>query len=236
MIRLRGVSHALNGKTILSGVDLDIPTDRRVALLGRKAEGKSTLISLIGGIIMPDAGRIEREAQVSFPAGFQGAFRLTHTGRRNIRFAGRAYGADPGDVFDFVRAVTGFGDLLDAPMRNISLQNRISVAYALVYALPFDVYLFDNVVGPIAGEIPGFHALCQEMFDRRMEEAGAILATRNPYVASKFCDCAVVMRDAGLTFYDNLHDGLAAFEPVAAAYSGIPLPNEADYAALGFER
>lgn len=222
MITLRGVGHQFrNGREVLADVNLVIPGDRRIALLGAPTAGKSTILGLLAGNVMPQRGAIERRATVSFVAGFQGGFRVTQTGRQNIMFAARAYGADPFEVFEFVREVTGFGAALDLPMRQISLPNRISLSYVLTYALPFDIYLFDNVIGPVLSEIPDFSALCLQMYERRTAEAGAILATRNPYVAQKYCDCALVLRDRQLVFFEELHDGLAVFEhDLLAAESG----------------
>lgn len=218
MIRLQGVSHIFrNGRAILSDVDVTIPAGRKVALLGGAASGKSTIMSLLAGNIAPSHGRIERHAKTSFVAGFQGGFRVTQSGRQNIMFAARAYGADPFEVFDFVRDVTGFGAALDLPMRQLSLPNRISLSYVLAYALPFDIYLLDNVIGPVLSEIPDFAALCQEMYFRRMQEAGSIVATRNPFVAQKFCDSALLLREGKLIYMDDLPEALGIFHNDAMA-------------------
>lgn len=212
MISLRGVSHVLgNGREILSGADLDIPDGHRVAMLGRQSSGKSTVLSLLAGNVAPHRGSIKRDSKVSYVAGFQGGFRVTQTVRQNIVFAARAYGADPFAVFDFVEEVTGFGAALDMPMRQLSLLNRNNLSYVLAYALPFDVYLFDNVIGPVLSEIPNFSLICHEMYDRRMAEAGCIIATRNVYVAQKYCDCAVLLRGGRLEFHDDLRKAVSIF-------------------------
>jgi capsular polysaccharide transport system ATP-binding protein len=226
MISLRSVSHVLgNGREILSGTDLDIPAGRSVALLGRQSAGKSTVLSLLAGNIAPHRGRIQRSSKVSYVAGFQGGFRVTQTGRQNIIFAARAYGADPQEVFDFVRSVTGFGAALDVPLRLLSLPNRNNLSYVLAYALSFDIYLFDNVIGPILSEIPDFAGICQEMYQRRMADAGCIIATRNPYVAQKYCDCAILLRDRQLLFFDDLREAVAIFNNDLLAADDVPMPD-----------
>lgn len=213
MIRLRGLSHAYrNGVPIFSNVDLEIPTDRRVAVLGHKNAGKSTLLSLLTGMIKPSAGLIDRQAKVSFLAGYQGGFRLTHTGRQNIFFAARAYGADEREIFEFVRTVTDLNGALDKPMRDLSLQSRIALSYALTYALPFDTYVFDNIVGPVGSDIPDFFHRCRAMFEARALDSGLILSTRVASVAEQYCDCAVVIDDGDLLFFDNVYDAIWFFE------------------------
>ncbi len=44
--------------TVLSDINLDIPRGQRLILLGRSGSGKSTFLNLIGGMDLPDHGRI----------------------------------------------------------------------------------------------------------------------------------------------------------------------------------
>ncbi len=44
--------------SVLQGLDLEIPSGRAVALLGRNGVGKTTLVSAISGLLRPTSGRI----------------------------------------------------------------------------------------------------------------------------------------------------------------------------------
>ncbi|MFT4036338.1 MAG: ABC transporter ATP-binding protein [Patulibacter sp.] len=56
VLRLRGVRHAYGTRTVLHGVDLDIAPGEAVALLGPNGAGKSTAVSILLGLLAPDAG------------------------------------------------------------------------------------------------------------------------------------------------------------------------------------
>lgn len=56
-IRLSALSYAVQGKTLLDGVDLTFSA-RRIGLIGRNGSGKTTLLRLIAGLIAPSAGTI----------------------------------------------------------------------------------------------------------------------------------------------------------------------------------
>jgi len=61
IIRLRNINVSFGGPAILENISLSIDAGERVCLLGRNGTGKSTLMKVIAGDIMPDAGEIQRQ-------------------------------------------------------------------------------------------------------------------------------------------------------------------------------
>ena len=57
-LRVRGVSVAFAGTTVLDSVDLDVTRGEILALLGPSGSGKSTLLRVIAGILHPDHGTV----------------------------------------------------------------------------------------------------------------------------------------------------------------------------------
>ena len=55
---LDGVGRILGGRTVLAGLDLELPLHGRLGIVGRSGSGKSTLLSLVAGLDEPDAGRV----------------------------------------------------------------------------------------------------------------------------------------------------------------------------------
>lgn len=211
MIRLDTMSYAyFRGKTVFDGVSIDLPSHRRMAVLGGPETGKTTLIGLLSGVIDPTAGRIQRFAHLSFPAGYSRAFRMPNSVRQNVIFAARIYDADPDDVLAFIAGIVDLEGMLDRPMRDLAVPTRLAVAFALTYALPFDTYLFDNIIGP--GD-PATRDLWRTLFEARTAQSGAILATRQPRAAEAYCDCALVLRrNAQPVFFENMREAIALFE------------------------
>ncbi|HMP93160.1 MAG TPA: ABC transporter ATP-binding protein, partial [Phnomibacter sp.] len=58
-IEFRGVTFAYNnGKIILDNINIEVPKNKTVALVGRSGSGKSTLVNLLTGILKPTKGNI----------------------------------------------------------------------------------------------------------------------------------------------------------------------------------
>ena len=58
MLHINEITYRIEGKPILEGATVAIPTGHKVGLVGRNGAGKSTLVRLIVGEIAPDDGSI----------------------------------------------------------------------------------------------------------------------------------------------------------------------------------
>jgi energy-coupling factor transporter ATP-binding protein EcfA2 len=88
-------TYAMTGgrKIVLRDATAAFLPGHNYGVLGINGAGKSTLIRLLAGSEMPDRGRVRRHARVSFPLGFGGTFHGALSGRENVAFIARIYGA-----------------------------------------------------------------------------------------------------------------------------------------------
>jgi branched-chain amino acid transport system ATP-binding protein len=63
MLRIRNLSAGYGHKKVLNGVDLDVPAESVVAILGANGAGKSTLLKAIVGLIRRSAGTVELDGK-----------------------------------------------------------------------------------------------------------------------------------------------------------------------------
>lgn len=62
LVSLQEISIAFDGPPLLDGVSLQIEKQQRIGLLGRNGTGKSTLMKILAGQVVPDAGTVQVEA------------------------------------------------------------------------------------------------------------------------------------------------------------------------------
>ena len=63
LVRIRGLTTVLNGKTIFDALDMDIPRGKVTAIMGPSGTGKTTLLKHITGQMRADAGEIRVNGQ-----------------------------------------------------------------------------------------------------------------------------------------------------------------------------
>jgi capsular polysaccharide transport system ATP-binding protein len=213
MISISGMTKSFQigseDRAVFENITVNLPTDRHCAILGGEQAGKSLLIRMLAGVDEPNRGSIIRYANLSFPVGSVRAFRPHLTARQNVEHAARLYGADPDEVAKFVDEVTGMGPLMDENSRRLQLRDRVTLAYAMSYAIPFDTYLIDEHIALGSAE---FKEICHAMFAHRAKESGLLLATRQPKKARDYCDMGAVILGGKIVLFDDVEDAITAYQ------------------------
>ena len=209
MIRLAHVHKAFRVAgtqcTIARDIHITLPGDRTIALLGRNGAGKSSLLQMIAGTMLPDKGSIDVKGSISWPVGFQGSFHRDLTGAQNTRFVARAYGVDTDQLCEFVRDFSELGAQFHAPVRTYSSGMRARLAFACSMGIRFDFYLVDEVTAVGDG---AFREKSEAVFIERMKESGALFVSHAMPSVRRVCDAAVVLENGVLTWFDNVDDGI----------------------------
>ncbi|MCY4055796.1 MAG: ATP-binding cassette domain-containing protein [Cyanobacteria bacterium MAG CAR4_bin_6] len=62
-IELRGIDLRFGAKSVLSNLDLDVGVGQKVAVVGPSGVGKSTILRLLAGLLLPSSGRLSLYGQ-----------------------------------------------------------------------------------------------------------------------------------------------------------------------------
>ena len=196
---------------IFRNLSLTIPPGKNIGLIGRNGAGKTTLMNLLGGADIPDSGTIVTDKSISWPVGLAGGFQGSMTGRDNIKFVARIYGATGEVMREKMRYVEEFaqiGNWIDEPTKTYSSGMRSRVAFGLSMAFDFDYYLIDEVMS--VGDAH-FKRKCAEVFKQKLQQSKVVLVTHNMTEVEKICDIVLLVRDGGIQVYDNVAEGIKAY-------------------------
>ena len=192
-------------KVVLDRVSTSFERGHSYGILGVNGAGKSTMLRLIAGTEFPNAGRVTRDARVSWPLGFTSAFNPLMTGRNNVTFAARAYGQDVREVLDFVEDFSELGDYLDVPIKTYSSGMMAKLAFGLSMAIQFDVYLIDEITG--VGDAR-FQKRCEAAFNDRRSVADVIMVSHQVGTIRSYCDRGAVLVDGRLMMFGEVDQAI----------------------------
>lgn len=196
---------------VLDNISFTFPHLKSVGILGANGAGKSTLIKIIGGAEKPDSGRVIRTSRLSWPMGYSGGFQVNLTGRENARFVARIYGADFRKVEKSTTEFSELGKYFDQPLSTYSAGMRSRFAMAVSYALDFEYYLVDEALETGDARLK---EKFRQVFKERRQTSSVILVSHNESTIRRNCDCAAVLNDGKLHYFEKLDDAFLMYRKI----------------------
>lgn len=197
---------------VFKDLNVELPSGKSVALIGRNGAGKSTLLRVIGGIDRPDSGKIHTDKTISWPVGLAGGFQGSLTGRENVKFVARLY-STPDQLREKVAFVEEFAELgkyFDMPIKTYSSGMKSRLGFGLSMAFKFDYYLVDEVTA--VGDAR-FKQKCGDLFKARHEEASFLMVSHSLGSLKEFCDVALFIgRDNKVKYFESVDEAITTYK------------------------
>ncbi|HPZ65576.1 MAG TPA: ABC transporter ATP-binding protein, partial [Bacillota bacterium] len=149
MVKVSGLTKRYKGLTAVDGISFEIPRGAVFGLLGPNGAGKSTTVSMLSGLIRPDAGEISiegldlwrRPLQAKAAMGIvpqEIALYPSLTARENLKFWGRLYrlgGRELSRRVEEVLDLVGLRERANEPLEKYSggMKRRINIAAGLLH-------------------------------------------------------------------------------------------------------
>ncbi|MEW6765349.1 MAG: ABC transporter ATP-binding protein [Pseudomonadota bacterium] len=224
MIELRNLTKSYRTthgrKYVFRDLNCVFPEGKSIGLIGRNGAGKSTLMRLIGGMDTPDSGKIITDKSISWPVGLSGGFQGTLSGRDNVKFVCRIYGAKGEAMREKIRFVEEFaeiGEFFDQPVKSYSSGMRSRLAFGLSMAFDFDYLLIDEVMA--VGDAQ-FRKKSQDLFAAKRGQSNMILVSHNMGDIRRYCDIVLLVQDGQVLVFDDIEEGIQAYQaPTSTAPS-----------------
>jgi capsular polysaccharide transport system ATP-binding protein len=197
---------------VFRDISFSIPPGRNIGLIGKNGSGKSTLMRLLGGADTPDRGKIVTNKSVSWPVGLTGGFQGSMSGKDNVKFVCRVYGAvgpRMSEVLQYVRDFSDLGKWFDEPVRSYSSGMRSRLAFGLSMAFDFDYYLIDEVMS--VGD-SHFKKKSNQVFAQKMKTSNIILVSHSMEDIRRLCNLVLLVENGTITMFDDVESGIAAYQ------------------------
>ena len=211
LINLNGVEKGYSTRTVLQGITLGVTAGERIGVVGRNGEGKSTLLRLIAGVEVPDAGALTRVGDLGVALLAQGdelredaTIREELVGERaDHEWAGdRGFREVLGGLLGGVE-LSRFHDGLETAIGSLSGGERRRVALARLLLDPPELLLLDEPTNHL--DVEAISWLAGHLAARR----GAMLVvTHDRWFLDAVCTATWEVADGAIHQYEG---GYAAY-------------------------
>ena len=133
----------------LRDVSFRVQPGESIGVVGRNGQGKSTLLKLVAGVLLPDEGGVEVDGGVAPLIEITGGFVGDLTVRENVRLTAGLHGMPRAEVarrFDDMIAFAEIGDFVDTPYKHLSNGMKVRLAFSVVSQLDEPILLVDEVL------------------------------------------------------------------------------------------
>ena len=160
------------GRLLFTDVDFAVAQGQALWLRGVNGCGKSSLLRLLAGLVLPQAGRIEAAVRPAY-LGHDAALKPTRTIRQELGFW-RDLSGPVALSLEQAADRAGLTSLLDAPCRLLSSGQRRRAALARLYQQAAPLWLMDE---PAVGLDSASRAALVAAMSAHMADGGAIVFT-----------------------------------------------------------
>src|SRR3954451_3605776 len=154
----------------LRNVSFSVEPGESVGLVGGNGQGKSTLLKLIAGVLLPDEGTVRVNGGVAPLIEVTGGFIGDLSARDNIWLTGGLHGLSREQIaerFDEIVEWAEVGDFLDTPFRHFSSGMKVRLGFSVVTQLDGPILLVDEVLA--VGDRK-FREKCYQRLEERVAE------------------------------------------------------------------
>ncbi|MBF0447784.1 MAG: ABC transporter ATP-binding protein [Magnetococcales bacterium] len=180
-------------------VSFEVNRGEILGLVGHNGCGKTTLLRLINGLIMPDKGLVTIRGQVGALIQLGAGFSEILSGRENIHINAAVLGIPTQEVnrkLDDIIEFANIGEFIEAPVRTYSSGMRARLGFAVAIHMNPDILLVDEVLA--VGDI-GFRARAMErMLKLANSGVAVVFISHNLGQVNRLCHSAVLMKQGQL--------------------------------------
>lgn len=134
----------------LQDVSFSVGKGQSFGIIGHNGTGKSTLLGLLLGTLIPDQGRINVSGRVASLLELGAGFHPELSGRENIFLYGAILGIRLKEirrVFEQIVEFSELGEAIETPLRTYSSGMITRLGFSTIIHAPADVLLIDEVLG-----------------------------------------------------------------------------------------
>jgi len=196
----------------LREVSFAVRPGEAIGVVGRNGQGKSTLLKLVAGVLLPDVGEVTVRGGVAPLIEITGGFVGDLTVRENVHLTAGLHGMTRAEVsrrFDGIIEFAELAESVDTPYKHLSSGMKVRLAFAVVSQLEEPILLVDEVLA--VGD-KAFREKCYRRIDELLSEGRTLFfVSHNERDLRRFCTRGLYLDGGRLVMDAPIEDVLARY-------------------------
>lgn len=196
----------------LRDVDFTVRRGESIGVVGRNGQGKSTLLKLVAGVVLPDEGTITVTAGVAPLIEITGGFVDDLSVRDNVYLTAGLHGMTRAQIdarFDGIIAFAEIEDFVDTPYKHLSSGMKVRIAFAVISQLEEPIILVDEVLA--VGD-KSFREKCYRRIDEMLAGGRTLFfVSHNERDLRRFCTRGLYLDKGELALDGPIDDVLERY-------------------------
>lgn len=197
----------------LRDVSFRVEAGEAIGVVGRNGQGKSTLLKLVAGVVLPDEGTVDVRAGVAPLIEITGGMVQELSVRENIYLTAGLHGMTKDEIdaaFDEIVAFAGIEDFVGTPYKHLSSGMKVRLAFSVISRLDEPVLLVDEVLA--VGD-KAFREQCYRRIEGLLAEGRTLFfVSHNRRDLKRFCTRGLYLDKGGLVMDGPIEDVLERYE------------------------
>lgn len=188
----------------LNDVNLTLNSGEILGVIGNNGSGKSSLLRLLSGVIVPDEGTCTLKAKNTCLLSLGLGFDPQLTGRRNAMMCGMLMGLTKREILRSIEEIKQFselGDFFEKPIRVYSSGMHSRLSFSIAMVVETELMLVDEVlsVGDLNFSKKSFNGITEKI----KSGTTTVIVSHNLDVLQEICSRIIYMKNGSLIFDGN---------------------------------
>ncbi len=193
-------------------VSFELKKGETLGLIGLNGAGKTTILKMLNGIIIPDKGELRIKGRVGALIQLGAGFHPQLTGRENVYINGAILGMGKREIDDKFDAIVEFadiGDFLDTPVKHYSSGMFVRLGFAVAVHCEPDVLLIDEVLS--VGDYSYRTKCAEKITELRKRNTTIVLVSHNLDLIYNICEEVIYLNEGKLVFEGDTLKGIETY-------------------------